>query len=81
MTFELDGVLVGRFAQDVDGTMDAAGNYNIHYNTSVFSSGAIPQGNHTLRISSIGYSRMLFDYAEYTYVNLGKSICDQLAHV
>ncbi|TFK94217.1 hypothetical protein K466DRAFT_571976 [Polyporus arcularius HHB13444] len=66
MTFELDRVHAGQFYQDVDGLTDAAGNYNIHYNYSVFSSGPIPQGNHTLRISSVGYSRMLFDYAEYT---------------
>lgn len=68
MTFELDRVHAGQFYQDVDGLTDAAGSYNIHYNYSVFSSGPIPQGNHTLRISSVGYSRMLFDYAEYTYV-------------
>lgn len=70
MTFELDGVHAGQFSRDVDGTMDAAGNYNIHYNVSVFNSGTLPQSNHTLRISSVGYSRMLFDYAEYTYVIL-----------
>ncbi|KAI0720365.1 hypothetical protein C8T65DRAFT_634266 [Cerioporus squamosus] len=66
MTFELDGMHAGQFYQDVDGTMDAAGNYSIHYNVSVFNSGTIPQSNHTLRISSVGYARMLFDYAEYT---------------
>ncbi|RPD66919.1 hypothetical protein L226DRAFT_498629 [Lentinus tigrinus ALCF2SS1-7] len=66
MTFELDGVLAGQFSKDVDGTIDPAGNYTIHYNTSVFSSGTIPQAKHTLRIGSVGYSRMLFDYAQYT---------------
>ncbi|KAI0832676.1 hypothetical protein BC628DRAFT_1309993 [Trametes gibbosa] len=65
MTFELDGQLVGKFYHDVTGQTDAAGHYEIHYNVLVFN-GTAPQGNHTLRINSVGYSRMLFDYALYT---------------
>ncbi|KAH9850826.1 hypothetical protein C2E23DRAFT_301795 [Lenzites betulinus] len=65
MTFELDGQLAGKFFHDVTGQTDAAGHYDIHYNVLVFN-GTVPQGNHTLRINSVGYSRMLFDYALYT---------------
>ncbi|KAI0677297.1 hypothetical protein C8Q78DRAFT_961976 [Trametes maxima] len=65
MTFELDGRQAGQFFHDVSGQTDAAGNYEIHYNVSVFDS-AVPDGKHTLRINSVGYSRMLFDYALYT---------------
>ncbi|KAI0650494.1 hypothetical protein C8Q79DRAFT_389015 [Trametes meyenii] len=65
MTFELDGKQAGNYFHDVSGQTDAAGNYEIHYNVSVFDS-AVPDGKHTLRINSVGYSRMLFDYALYT---------------
>ncbi|KAI0353084.1 hypothetical protein OH77DRAFT_1407844 [Trametes cingulata] len=64
-TFELDGQKVGQFYHDVSGQTDAAGNYEIHYNVSVFNA-SVPQGKHALRINSVGYSRMLFDYASYT---------------
>ncbi|KAI0774516.1 hypothetical protein C8Q74DRAFT_841071 [Fomes fomentarius] len=66
MTFELDGAPVGDYFHEPDGAMDAAGNYLVKYDVDVFQSGSIPQGNHTLRVSSVGYSRMLFDYAQYT---------------
>lgn len=65
MTFELDGQEVGRFYHDVSGQMDASGNYAIRYNVQVFN-GSVAEGKHTLRISSVGFSRMLFDYALYT---------------
>ena len=65
MTFELDGQLVGKYFRDVSGQTDAQGHYELHYNVLVFN-GTAPQGNHTLRVNSVGYSRMLFDYALYT---------------
>ncbi|KAI0638424.1 hypothetical protein C8Q77DRAFT_1243262 [Trametes polyzona] len=65
MTFELDGQQAGKFYHDVSGKTDASGNYDIQYNVRVFN-GSVPEGKHTLRINSVGYSRMLFDYALYT---------------
>ncbi|KAI0375904.1 hypothetical protein BV20DRAFT_932760 [Pilatotrama ljubarskyi] len=65
MTFELDGQHAGQFYHDVSGQTDAIGNYEIHYNISVFNA-SVPQGKHALRINSVGYSRILFDYALYT---------------
>ena len=75
MTFELDGAQVSAFYHDPDGSRDGSGKYRIAYNVSVFESGPVPQGKHTLRISSVGYSRMLFDYAQYTYVSLCFRVC------
>ncbi|KAI0751044.1 hypothetical protein C8Q80DRAFT_1099664 [Daedaleopsis nitida] len=66
MTFELDGDIVGTFFHDPDGSMDGAGNYRTKYEVAVYQNTSAPQGSHTLRVSSVGYSRMLFDYAEYT---------------
>ncbi|OSD04591.1 hypothetical protein PYCCODRAFT_1476133 [Trametes coccinea BRFM310] len=65
ITFELDGQDAGQFYRDVTGQQDASGTLMIHYNVEVFTM-TIPDGNHTLRISSVGRSRMLFYYALYT---------------
>ncbi|KAI9068463.1 hypothetical protein FKP32DRAFT_1672189 [Trametes sanguinea] len=73
MTFELDGQEAGQFYHDVTGQRDASGTFVIHYNVEVFTA-TIPDGNHTLRISSVGRSRTLFDYALYTtHSDLGEA--------
>ncbi|KAH9899610.1 hypothetical protein C8Q73DRAFT_787474 [Cubamyces lactineus] len=65
MSFELDGQQVGRFYRDVSGQTEGAGDLSLHYNVSVFNA-SVPEGQHALRISSVDYSRMLFDYVLYT---------------
>lgn len=69
MTFELDGELVGRFFQDQYEAMGNTGDCDTQYNVAVYQNGSIPQGHHMLRITSLGYSRILFDYALYSYVS------------
>ncbi|KAI0331262.1 hypothetical protein GY45DRAFT_1370094 [Cubamyces sp. BRFM 1775] len=65
MAFELDGREVGRYYHDVSGQTRTAGDPPIRYNVSVFNA-SVPDGQHALRISSVGYSRTLFDYVLYT---------------
>ena len=66
MTFELDGKKVGEFFHQPSGETEKSGQFKLAYNVSVYANASIPAGNHTLRISSLGKSRVLFDYALYT---------------
>ncbi|KAF8209145.1 hypothetical protein K438DRAFT_1451331, partial [Mycena galopus ATCC 62051] len=61
-TFFIDGVAVGNFAHQSDGSGTFA------YNTLVYQNTSIPQGDHTLLIETTGADTavIIFDYVLYT---------------